>query len=141
VDPETGAVTVVAHVIAQDVGRALNPALVEGQMMGGTAQGLGWALLEAVLHDEHGQLSTGTFVDYALPTASTVPWIDTQIVEVPAPDGPYGAKGVGEAPVVGVPAAVANAIAAATGGVRLRELPMTSERVWRGLQNGAGRAQ
>jgi CO/xanthine dehydrogenase Mo-binding subunit len=133
VDPDTGAVTVLGHVIAQDVGRALNPALVEGQMQGGTAQGLGWALLEELSHDEYGQLLTGTFVDYAMPTAASVPPIDTEIVEVPAPDGPYGAKGVGEAPVVGVPAAVANAIAAATGGVRVRQLPMTSERVWRAM--------
>ena len=69
VDPETGAVTVLAHVIAQDVGRALNPALVEGQMQGGTVQGLGWALLEELAHDDHGQLTTGTFMDYAMPTA------------------------------------------------------------------------
>jgi CO/xanthine dehydrogenase Mo-binding subunit len=130
VDPETGAVTVLRHVIAQDVGRALNPALVEGQMQGGTVQGLGWALLEELTHDEYGQLVTGTLVDYAMPTAAGTPWIDTEIVEIPAPEGPYGAKGVGEAPVVGVPAAVANAVAAATGGVRLKQLPMTPERVW-----------
>ena len=103
VDRDTGAVTVLGHVIAQDVGRALNPALVEGQMCGGTAQGLGWALPEEISHDEHGQLTTGTFVDYALPTAAFTPPIDTEIVEVPAPEGPFGAKGVGEAPVVGVP--------------------------------------
>jgi CO/xanthine dehydrogenase Mo-binding subunit len=133
VDPETGAVTVLHHVVAQDVGRALNPALVEGQMRGGTTQGLGWALLEALAHDEYGQLVTGTFADYAMPSADTTPPIDTEIVEVPAPDGPFGAKGVGEAPVVGVPGAVANAIAAATGGVRVTQLPMTSERVWRAL--------
>jgi CO/xanthine dehydrogenase Mo-binding subunit len=136
VDRDTGAVRVLAHVIAQDVGRALNPALVEGQMRGGTTQGLGWALLEELVHDRHGQLSTGTLVDYAMPTAATVPAIDTQIVEVPAPEGPFGAKGVGEAPVPGVPAAVANAVAAASGGVRLRELPMTPERVWRALRDG-----
>lgn len=122
-----------AHVIAQDVGRALNPALVEGQMRGGATQGLGWALVEELAHDGYGQLTTGTFVDYALPTASIVPSIDTEIVEVPVPEGPYGAKGVGEAPVVGVPGAVANAIAAATGGARMRQLPMTPERVWRAL--------
>ena len=133
VDPDTGHVTVLGHVIAQDVGRALNPALVEGQMCGGTAQGLGWALLEELSHDGHGQLTTGTFVDYALPTAAFTPWIDTEIVEVPAPEGPFGAKGVGEAPVVGVPGAVANAVAAATAGARLRRLPMTPERVWRAL--------
>ena len=133
VDPETGAVTVLAHVIAQDVGRALNPALVEGQMQGGTVQGLGWALLEELAHDEHGQLTTGTFMDYAMPTAPDTPAIDAEIVEVPAPEGPYGAKGVGEAPIVGVAAAVANAVAAATGGVRLTRLPMTPQRVWQAV--------
>jgi CO/xanthine dehydrogenase Mo-binding subunit len=133
VDLDTGAVTVLRHVIAQDVGRALNPALVEGQMRGGTVQGLGWALFEELAHDDYGQLTTGTFVDYAMPTAANTPLIDAEIVEVPAPDGPYGAKGVGEAPVVGVPGAVANAIAAATGGVRMSRLPMTPERVWRAL--------
>jgi CO/xanthine dehydrogenase Mo-binding subunit len=138
VDPDTGAVTVLGHVIAQDVGRALNPALVRGQMQGGTAQGLGWALWEEMIHDEDGQLSTSTFVDYALPTAAQLPAIMTEIVEVPAPEGPFGAKGVGEAPVIAAPAAVANAIAAATGGVRLRRLPMTPERVWQALRERAG---
>ena len=141
VDRDTGAVTVLGHVIAQDVGRALNPALVEGQMQGGATQGLGWALLEELAYDEHGQPVAGSFVDYAMPTAGGVPRIDTQVVEVPAPDGPFGAKGVGEAPVVGVPGAVANAVAAATGGVRMRRLPMTPERVWRAIDgNGDGRA-
>jgi CO/xanthine dehydrogenase Mo-binding subunit len=138
VDPETGTVTVLGHVIAQDVGRALNPALVEGQMHGGTAQGLGWALLEEMRHDEHGQLITGTFVDYALPVAGGTPPIDAEIVEVPSADGPFGAKGVGEAPVVGVAGAVANAIAAATGGrARMRQLPMTPERIWRAIETSA----
>ena len=135
VDPETGAIEVLGHVVAQDVGRALNPALVEGQMRGGAVQGLGWALLEELVHDEHGQLVTGTFVDYALPTASGVPLIETEIVEVPVPDGPFGAKGVGEPPVISAAGAVANAIADATG-TRLRELPMTPERVWRALAEG-----
>ncbi|MFL5864158.1 MAG: xanthine dehydrogenase family protein molybdopterin-binding subunit [Solirubrobacteraceae bacterium] len=138
VDPDTGGVRVLAHVVAQDVGRALNPALVQGQMQGGTAQGLGWALLEELAHNDYGQLTTGTFVDYAMPTADTTPPIDARIVEVPAPEGPYGAKGVGEAPVVGVPGAVANAIAAATGGVRLTQLPMTPQRVWRALGESDG---
>ena len=108
-------------------------------MQGGVAQGLGWALLEELAYDEHGQPVTGSFVEYAMPTAGGVPPIDTEIVEVPAPDGPYGAKGVGEAPVVGVPGAVANAIAAATGGVRMRRLPMTPERVWRAIQDAERR--
>ncbi|HUA43996.1 MAG TPA: xanthine dehydrogenase family protein molybdopterin-binding subunit [Solirubrobacteraceae bacterium] len=140
VDRDTGAVTVLGHVIAQDVGRALNPALVEGQMQGGATQGLGWALLEELAYDEHGQPVAGSFVEYAMPTSGVVPPIETEIVEVPAPDGPYGAKGVGEAPVVGVPGAVANAIAAATGGVRARRLPITPERLWRAIdENGNGR--
>jgi CO/xanthine dehydrogenase Mo-binding subunit len=142
VDRETGAVTVLGHVVAQDVGRALNPALVEGQMQGGATQGLGWALLEEIAYDEHGQPIAGSFVDYAMPTAGGVPAIDTQVVEVPAPEGPFGAKGVGEAPVIGVAGAVANAVAAATGGVRMRRLPMTPERVWRAIDgNGDGRGR
>ena len=122
------------HVVIQDVGRALNPALVEDQLLGGTVQGLGWALYEELSFDEIGQLRTTTLVDYALPTAGVLPPIETVLVEIPAPDGPFGAKGVGEAPVVATAAAVANAVAAATG-TRLRELPMTPERVWRALRN------
>jgi len=133
VDKETGEVTLLAHVIAQDVGRALNPALVEGQMRGGAAQGMGWALYEELVHDESGQLLTGSFLDYAIPLAERVPDIDTLIVEVPAPDGPFGAKGIGEAPVVAAAPAIANAVAAAVG-IRLRELPMTAPRVWAALE-------
>jgi CO/xanthine dehydrogenase Mo-binding subunit len=134
VDRETGEVEVLGHVIAQDVGRALNPALVEGQMRGGTTQGIGWALYEQLEHDEDGRLLTGSFLDYAIPRAENVPEIDTLIVEVPAPDGPYGAKGIGEAPVVAAPAAVANAVAAALG-TRLYELPMTPPRIWEALRS------
>ena len=134
VDRETGEVTLLRHVIAQDVGRALNPALVEGQMRGGATQGMGWALYEELDHDEDGRLLTGSFLDYAIPRAEHVPEIETLIVEVPAPDGPFGAKGIGEAPVVGAPAAVANAVARAAG-VRLYELPMTAPRVWQALHS------
>jgi len=136
VDRETGAVTLLHHVVAQDVGKALNPALVAGQLLGGVTQGFGWALFEQLAYDDDGQLRTGSFVEYAMPSIDTVPPIEAEIVEVPAPDGPFGAKGVGEPPVVGVPAAVANAIAAATG-LRLRDLPMTPLRVWGALNNGA----
>ena len=136
VDRETGEVELLGYVMAQDVGRALNPALVEGQMRGGVAQGIGWALLEELAHDEDGQLLTGSFMDYAIPLAERVPDIDTLIVEVPAPDGPYGAKGIGEAPVIAGPPAIANAIAAAVG-LRLRELPMTPPRVWAALNDGS----
>jgi CO/xanthine dehydrogenase Mo-binding subunit len=134
VDRDTGEVELLQHVIAQDVGRALNPALVEGQMRGGVAQGMGWALYEELAHDDDGRLLTGSFLDYAIPTAERVPEIETLIVEVPAPDGPFGAKGIGEAPVVGAPAAVANAVAAATG-TRITELPMTPPRVWKALRS------
>ena len=132
VDRETGEVRVLHYVIAQDVGRALNPAIIEGQLHGGATQGLGWALHEAMVWDEAGQLLTGTFLDYAMQTAQMVPSFETIIVEVPAPDGPYGAKGIGEGPVCGAAAAVANAVTDATG-VRFRTLPMTAPRVWRGL--------
>jgi CO/xanthine dehydrogenase Mo-binding subunit len=132
VDRETGEIELLRYAIAQDVGRALNPALVEGQMRGGVAQGIGWALFEELRHDEYGQLVTGSFLDYAIPTAERVPAIDTLVVEVPAPEGPFGAKGIGEAPVIAAPAAIANAIVAAVG-VRLDVLPMTAPRVWAAL--------
>jgi len=132
VDRETGEIELLGYAIAQDVGRALNPALVEGQMRGGATQSMGWALFEELLHDDEGRLLTGSFLDYAIPTADRVPDIDTLIVEVPAPDGPFGAKGIGEAPVIAGPAAIANAVAAAAD-VRLRELPMTPARVWKAL--------
>lgn len=140
VDRETGEIELLRHVIAQDVGRALNPALVEGQMRGGTAQGIGWALFEELAHDEQGQLVTGSFLDYAIPVAERVPEIDTLIVEVPAPDGPFGAKGIGEAPVIAAAPAIANAVAAAVG-LRPRELPMTAPRVWAALEAARRTAQ
>lgn len=134
VDPETGAVTLLGYVVVQDVGRALNPALVEGQIIGGAVQSIGRALVEALVHDGEGQLLTGTFLDYALPRASMLPQIKAGWVEVPAPEGPFGAKGIGEASILAGPAAIANAVAAATG-VRLRELPMTPDRVWRAMRS------
>jgi CO/xanthine dehydrogenase Mo-binding subunit len=137
VDRETGTVIVLADHVVQDVGRVLNAALVEGQQHGAAAQGIGWATMERLVHDTNGQLLSGTFLDYALPRAEDVGRLDVTSVEVPAPDGPLGAKGIGEAPVIAGAAAVANAIAAATG-VRLRELPMTRPRVWRALNGGAG---
>lgn len=137
VDRETGAVAVLADHVVQDVGRVLNAALVEGQQHGAAAQGIGWATMERLVHDANGQLLSGTFMDYALPRAEDVGHLETTSVEVPAPDGPLGAKGIGEAPVIAGAAAVANAIAAATG-ARLRELPMTRPRVWRALHDAQG---
>ena len=105
-------------------------------MRGGATQGIGWALFEELAHDEDGRLLTGSFLTYAIPVAERVPEIDTLIVEVPAPDGPYGAKGIGEAPVVAAAPAIANAVAAAVG-VRIHELPMTPPRVWAALEENA----
>lgn len=136
VDRETGGVTVLEDHVVQDVGRVLNAALVEGQQHGAAAQGIGWATLERLVHDGNGQLLSGTFLDYALPRAEDVGVLHSTSVEVPAPEGPLGAKGIGEAPVIAGAAAVANAIAAAAG-VRLRELPMTRPRVWRALNDGS----
>jgi CO/xanthine dehydrogenase Mo-binding subunit len=132
VDRATGAVTVVEDHVVQDVGRVLNPALVIGQQHGAAAQVVGWATLEALVHDAGGQLLTGSFMDYALPRVDDMGILATTEVEVPAPDGPLGAKGIGEAPVIAGAAAIANAVAAVTG-ARLRELPMTRPRVWRAL--------
>ena len=134
VDRDTGAIEVLEDHVVQDVGRVLNPALVAGQQQGGAAQAIGWATLEALVHDENGQLQTGTFLDYAMPRADDVGRLLTTAVEVPAPEGPLGAKGIGEAPVIAGPAAIANAVAAATG-VRLRDLPMSRTRVWAALHD------
>jgi CO/xanthine dehydrogenase Mo-binding subunit len=133
VDPDTGTVEVLGHVAVQDVGHAINPALCEGQMRGGAAQGIGWALYEQLLHDEGGHLLTGSFLNYAIPRSEHVAPIETIIVEVPAAHGPLGAKGIGESAVVPGAGAVANAIKAAAG-VRMHELPMTAARVWRMMQ-------
>jgi CO/xanthine dehydrogenase Mo-binding subunit len=134
VDRGTGHVQVLDDHVVQDVGRVLNPALVAGQQHGAAAQGIGWATIEALVHDANGQLVSGTFLDYALPRVDDIGRLTTTSVEVPAPDGPLGAKGIGEAPVIPGAAAVANAIAAATG-LRLRDLPMSRTRVWQALHD------
>lgn len=136
VDHDTGEVQVTGYAALHDVGRAINPAEVEGQIHGGFAQGIGWALFEAHPYDERGQPVAASYMDYALPKATQTPAIESAILEFPAPDGPFGAKGIGEPPVVPVAAAIANAIHDATG-VRLTELPMTQERVWRALRAGS----
>ena len=106
-------------------------------MIGGAVQSIGRALYEELIHDDRGQLLTGTFLDYAVPRAAMLPPIETLIVEVPAPDGPFGAKGIAEAPILPGPAAIANAIAAATG-LRMRELPMTARRIWAATKSREG---
>ena len=135
VDRDTGQVAILELHAVQDVGRAINPALVGGQQLGGAAQAIGWALHEELIHDDGGQLLSGTFLDYKLPRAADIPGLVTSYVEVPAPDGPFGAKGIGETAVIAGAAAIANAVAAAIGR-RPRELPMTAPRVWRLLREG-----
>ncbi len=140
VDTETGQVQLVDYLVVQDVGFPINPAAVEGQMRGGAAQGIGWGLLEAMVFDGQGTLLTTTFADYPIPRAADVPPTDVVMVQVPSEAGPFGAKGVGEPPVVPGGAAIANAIADATG-VRIYELPITPPRLLRALREAAGQAQ
>ena len=128
VDPETGHVTVLRYTAAQDVGRAIHPAYVEGQMQGGVAQGVGWALNEEYIFDAEGRMENAGFLDYRVPVASDLPMIDTVMVEVPNPRHPFGAKGVGEAPIVPPLAAVASAVSQAIG-VRMPDLPLSPPKI------------
>ncbi len=137
VDPMTGFVKLTEYVAVQDVGKAINPMAVEGQIQGGVTQSIGYGLLEEMMYDEYGRLRNPSLLDYRQPTAVDVPDIDAVLVEVPSPDGPHGARGVGEPSIIPAPAAIANAIAAATG-VRLYETPMNPERVWRALNRNGG---
>jgi CO/xanthine dehydrogenase Mo-binding subunit len=133
VDTDTGLVTVLRYTAFQDVGLALNPTAVEGQMSGSVVQGLGWALMEGFDYGPDGRLRNASLLDYRMPTALDVPPIECVIVETPVPDVPYGVRGVGEVPIVPPAAAVANAIARAIG-VRVLHMPMTPERVLRALK-------
>ena len=128
VDPETGKVDVLRYTAVQNPGRAVNPVMVEGQLQGGVAQGTGWALYEGYLYDEQGSMLNPDFLDYKLPTTPDMPLIDTVLVEVPYPGHPYGLRGVGEAPIIAPPAAIANAVNRATG-ARHCQLPMTPARI------------
>jgi CO/xanthine dehydrogenase Mo-binding subunit len=135
VDKETGHVKILRYTAIQDVGRAIHPSYVEGQMQGGVAQGIGWALNEEYIYDKDGRLENPGFLDYRVPVASDMPMIDTVIVEVPNPRHPFGARGVGEVPIVPPMAAVANAIYDAIG-VRLRDLPMSPPKVLAAIDPG-----
>lgn len=132
VDPDTGEVTLLGFAISQDVGFAINPLSVAGQMQGGASQGLGIALSEEMMYDEEGRLLNGNLLDYRLPTTRDLPPIEAIIVEVPSEEGPYGARIVGEPSIVAGAAAVANAVADAIG-ARMTEVPITPERVLRAL--------
>jgi CO/xanthine dehydrogenase Mo-binding subunit len=128
VDPETGRVNILNLYAGQDVGKAIHRASVEGQIQGGITQGLGWGLCEQVVHDPERGVLNPHLLDYQMPTAADVPMIRVALVECPSPDGPCGAKGVGEPPIIPTPAAVANAICDAIG-VRITDLPITPERI------------
>lgn len=132
VDPETGKVTILRYTAIQDAGKAVHPSYVEGQMQGGSVQGIGWALNEEYFYDDKNQMRNASFLDYRMPTALDVPMIETIIVEVPNPGHPFGVRGVGETPIVPPPATIANAIHRAVG-VRMTELPMSPPKVWKAL--------
>ena len=136
VDPETGKVEILRFTMAQDAGKAIHPSYVEGQMQGGSVQGIGWALNEEYFYQDNGDLANSTFLDYRMPISLDLPMIDTVIVEVPNPGHPFGVRGVGEASIVSPPAAVANAIASATG-VRMHKLPMNPGAIVDALGNNS----
>ena len=136
VDPETGIVTIPRYIVVDDVGHALNPLIVRGQVHGGVTQGIGQALLERTAFDaESGQLLSASFMDYALPRADDLPPIDVDLIEVPCETNPLGVKGAGEAGAVGSPPAVINALvdALADAGVTAIDMPATPETVWKAL--------
>jgi xanthine dehydrogenase molybdenum-binding subunit len=132
VDPDTGKTQVLRCTVAQDAGRAIHPSYVEGQMQGGTAQGLGWALHEEYVYDGKGNLRNFGLLDYPMPTCLDLPMIETAIVEVANPGHPLGIRGVGEVSIVPPPAAAANAIYRAVG-VRMTELPMSPPRILKAI--------
>jgi carbon-monoxide dehydrogenase large subunit len=146
VDTETGFSTIRKYVCVDDVGTAINPLIVEGQVHGGLAQGIAQALYEEAVFDDAGNLTTGTFVDYTLPSASDLPSFTTARTETPSTTNPLGVKGVGEAGTIASTPAVVNAVVDALRpfGVNDIQMPATPERVWRAVHEGtekSGRAE
>ncbi len=138
VDRQTGLVKVLRYTIIQDAGKAVFPDFVKGQWHGGAVQGIGMALNEEYIYNDKGIMINAGFLDYRVPVASDVPYINAEIVEVPNPNHPYGIRGVGEVPIIPPIAAIANAIYHATG-VRMREQPMSPPRVLKALDDAAPR--
>jgi aerobic carbon-monoxide dehydrogenase large subunit len=136
VDAETGQVDIARYVAVDDCGPAINPMLIEGQIHGGVVHGIGQALYERIQYDENGQLVTGTFVDYCLPSAADVPNIETDRTETPSPTNSLGVKGVGEAGTIACTPAVVNAVVDALRplGVTFINMPLSSMRVWETIQ-------
>ena len=140
VDPDTGKISLIDLVVGQDVGKALNPMLVEGQMEGGGVQSVAYGWMETYQYDDKGRVANPNLLDYAIPTAMDVPQLKSVLVETPSDLGPYGAKGVGEPPIIpGVPA-IASAVEDAIG-VRITDMPLTPERIVAALKkkNGASK--
>ena len=136
VDPDTGMVSILRYIVCDDVGKAVNPMIVRGQVHGGVAQGFGQAVLERTSYDpQSGQLLSGSFMDYALPRAADLPDIEVDLIEVPCASNPLGVKGAGEAGAVGSPPAVINAIVDALSdtGVKSIDMPATPEKVWKAI--------
>ena len=136
VDKQTGSVKILRYTVVQDVGKAIHPAYVEGQLQGGAVQGIGWALNEEYVYGDDGVLQNPGFLDYRIPVASDLPFIDTVIVEVPNPNHPYGVRGCGEVPIIPPLAAIANAIENAIG-LRLCQLPFSPPRVLKAIDDAA----
>ena len=139
VDRESGEVRILRYVAVHDCGRIINPKLVEGQMYGGIAQGIGQALIEGIVYTPEGQPLTGTLLDYAVPKAANPPLI-LETMETPSPTNPLGVKGIGELPTVAAPVALANAVmdALSSVGVRHLDTPLTAEKIWRALHGQSG---
>jgi carbon-monoxide dehydrogenase large subunit len=136
VDRDTGEIRIERYVAVDDCGKVINPLLVDGQVHGGVAQGLGQAIFEEAVYDEYGSLVTGELMTYAIPKATHVPEIETERTETPSPVNPLGVKGVGEAGTIGCSPALVNAVvdALAPLGVTHIDMPMTPQKVWRLIQ-------
>ncbi len=135
VDPETGATKILRYTVVQDAGKAIHPDYVEGQFQGAAAQGIGWALNEEYVYGKDGRLQNPGFLDYRIPVCSDLPYIDTEILEIPNPNHPYGVRGVGETSIVPPLAAIGTAVSNAVG-VRLTHVPMSPPRILKALKNG-----
>jgi CO/xanthine dehydrogenase Mo-binding subunit len=133
VDPETGKTKIVRYTVIQDAGKAMHPSYVEGQYQGGAAQGIGWATNEEYIYGKDGRLQNAAFLDYRIPVCSDLPMIDTQILEIPNPNHPYGVRGVGETSIVPPLAAIGNAISNASG-VRMNHIPMSPPRILKAIK-------
>ena len=143
IDTETGDVKLLKYVAVDDCGNVLNPLLVDGQVHGGIVQSFGQAMLEEAVYDEQGQLITGELMDYAIPRATDMPWMETDRTVTPSPVNLMGAKGIGEAGTIGATPALANAVADALSpyGVHHVDMPFKRERIWKLMQNSSRRAK